>query len=74
MICYDPLWITLVKRKMKKKDLYDIASSATIARMGKDEYISLEVIDKICCALGCQISEVVMVCPQSPETGKDPDA
>ncbi len=74
MICYDPLWITLAKRKMKKKDLYDIASSATIARMGKDEYVSLEVIDKICCTLDCQISEVVMVCSTGQETQKDPDA
>lgn len=60
MVSYDPLWITLVKKKMKKKDLYNIVSSATVARMGRGEYVSLEVIDKICVALDCGIGDVVM--------------
>ena len=69
MVSYEPLWITLVKRKMKKKDLYDIASSATVARMGKNEYVALEVIDKICVALGCRIEEVVEILPDEKESG-----
>ena len=60
MISYDPLWITLVKKKMKKTDLYAVASSATISRMGKGEYVSLEVIDKICTFLDCGIGDVIM--------------
>lgn len=60
MVSYDPLWITLVKKKMKKKDLYKIVSSATVARMGRGDYVSLEVIDKICVALDCGINDVVM--------------
>ena len=60
MVSYDPLWITLVKKKMKKKDLYKIVSSATVARMGRGDYVSLEVIDKICVALDCGIGDVVM--------------
>ena len=59
MISYEPLWITLVKKGMKKKDLYDVASSATVARMGKGEYIALEVLDKICTLLNFQISDVI---------------
>lgn len=59
MISYEPLWITLVKKKMKKKDLYSVASSATVTRMGKGEYIALEVLDKICAYLDCQISDVI---------------
>lgn len=60
MVSYDPLWITLVKRKMKKSDLYSIVSSATVARMGRGDYVSLEVIDKICVALDCGIGDVIM--------------
>ena len=59
MISYEPLWITLVKKKMKKKDLYSVASSATVARMGKGEYIALEVLEKICAYLDCQMSDVI---------------
>ena len=69
MVNYDPLWITLATRRMKKKDLYAIASSATIARMGKNEYVALEVIDKICVALGCRIEEVVEILPDEKESG-----
>lgn len=71
MVSYDPLWITLVKKKMKKKDLYKIVSSATAARMGRGDYVSLEVIDKICVALDCGIGDVVM---RDYCTEKSPDA
>jgi len=63
MISFVPLWITLAKKKMRKKDLYSIVSSSTVAKMGKDEYVSLEVVDKICLALDCQISDVIMMDP-----------
>lgn len=71
MVSYDPLWITLVKKKMKKKDLYKIVSSATVARMGRGDYVSLEVIDKICVALDCGIGDVVI---RDYCTEKSPDA
>ena len=61
MISYKPLGVTLVDRDLKKKDLIEMAdiSSATVAKMGKNEYVALEVIDKICAALNCEISDVV---------------
>lgn len=68
MISYEPLWITLVKRKKKKKDLYAVLSPATVARMGRDEYISLELVDKVCGFLDCEIGDVVTRLPdKSPE-------
>ena len=75
MITFDPLWVTLAKRKLKKKDLYAVVSSATVARMGRNEYVSLDVIDKILDFLDCEISDVM-----ARETGsaqseeKAPDA
>lgn len=59
MISYEPLWITLVKRGLKRKELYKIASTATISRMGKGEYVAMEVIDKICRLLDCGITDVI---------------
>jgi len=32
-----------------------------VARMGKDEYVNLESIEKICIALDCKIEEVVEI-------------
>lgn len=34
-------------------------SSATMAKIAKNEYVSLEVIDKICDALDCQPGEIL---------------
>lgn len=39
-------------------------SMGTLARISKDEYISLENIDKICQYLDCRIDEVIEYVPQ----------
>ena len=36
-------------------------SSTTLAKMAKNEYVSLEIIDKICKHLGCKIEEVIEI-------------
>lgn len=75
MITYYPLWVTLAKKKLKKKDLYPIISSATVARMGRDEYVSLEVIDRLCEFLDCSMSDVVIRNHmEDPENEKSPDS
>ena len=62
-VTYTKLWKLLLDKKMKRTDLKDIAgiSSSTLAKLGKDEYVSLESIEKICYALGCNIDQVVDV-------------
>ncbi len=47
---YNKLWKLLIDRKMLKKDLMKAASitSSTIAKMGKELPVSLEVLGKIC--------------------------
>ena len=73
MISYQPLWVTLAKKRLKKKDLYAVASSATIARMGNEDYVSLELIDKICLFSDCPVSDVIEVLPGT-QKGPAPEA
>lgn len=73
MISYQPLWVTLAKKRLKKKDLYTVASSATVARMGNEDYVSLELIDKLCLFLDCPVSDVIEVLP-GPQKGAAPEA
>lgn len=49
-VCYDKLWKLLIDKKMKKTDLIREAkiSSNVLAKMGKEESVSLENIGKIC--------------------------
>ena len=62
-ISYNKLWKLLIDKNMKKKDLRDTAkiSSNTIARMGKNEEVSLDVLIKISEALNCDIGDIVSV-------------
>lgn len=48
-VTYTKLWKLLLDKKMKRTDLKNIAgiSSSTLAKLGKDEYVSLESIEKI---------------------------
>ena len=48
---------------MKKTDLCDIAglSRGTIAKMVKEEYVALEVVERICIGLLCQVEDVIEV-------------
>lgn len=58
---FNPLWKLLIDKGMTKTELAKKSgvSSSTITRMGKNEYVALEVIDKICKYLDCEIEEVV---------------
>lgn len=59
MIRYYKLFDMLNKRDMKLSDLRKIISSATVAKLKKGEYISGEVIDKICEYLDCQPGDIM---------------
>lgn len=62
-ISYKPLWHLLVEKGMNKEDLKRKANitSNIIARMGKNSYINLESIEKICLALDCKVDDVVSI-------------
>lgn len=72
MITYDPLWVTLAKKKLKKQDLYGTVSSATVSRMAKDEQsISMEILNKLCRFLDCTIPDIA---EYRPDVAKSPEA
>lgn len=62
-LTYEPLWDTLKKKKLKKTDLCDKAglSRSTLAKMGKEEYVALEVVERICNGLSCRVQDVLEV-------------
>lgn len=58
---YKPLWKLLIEKNKMKKDLQKEVglSNATIAKMGKDENISLDVLDKLCSHFGAQPNDII---------------
>ncbi|MBS6705153.1 MAG: helix-turn-helix domain-containing protein [Lachnospiraceae bacterium] len=61
MFSYSKLWKILIDKKMLKKDLMSKAgiTSSTMAKMGKDLPVSMEVLGRICDALDCNIGDIV---------------
>lgn len=58
---YKPLWKLLIDRDMKKKDLIQATgiSKSTIDKMSRNEYVSLEVVDRLCAYFNCNIEDLI---------------
>ncbi|MFB0830899.1 helix-turn-helix domain-containing protein [Brevibacillus laterosporus] len=67
MFSYKKLWKLMIDRGVKKGELRGFLSSATIAKMGKDEYVSMEVLDKLCNYFGVSIEEIIEHIPDKEE-------
>ncbi len=68
-ISYNKLWKLLIDNHMKKKDLKEKAelSTATMAKLGKNESVSLDVLVRICKVLNCEIGDVVEIVKDKKE-------
>lgn len=58
---YTKLWKMLIDKKMKRTDLIVSAgiSANILAKLGKDEFVSMESLEKICKSLHCNIGDIV---------------
>ena len=61
MFSYKPLLKLLIDKNMTKTQLREQLgiSMATLAKISKDEYISMKVLDDICNLLNCKIEDIV---------------
>ena len=61
IVNYDKLWKILIDKKMKRTDLIKQGkiSSNVLARMGREEQVSLESIGKVCLILDCSIDDIL---------------
>ena len=59
-IRYNKLWKLLIDREMMKKDLRDQSGITTnaLAKLGKNEHVSTQILEKICRVLDCNIEDV----------------
>jgi len=62
-ISYNKLWKLLIDKGMNRKDLKRVSciSTTSIAKMGKGENITTDVILKICNALDCGTDDIMEV-------------
>ena len=62
-ISYNKLWKLLIDKKMNKKDLRLAAgvSTAVIAKLGKGDNVTTDVLLKICDVLNCDIADIMEI-------------
>ena len=62
-ISYKKLWKLLIDRNIKKKDLCNKAgiSHSSIAKLGKGENVTTDVLLRICIALQCDTSDIMEI-------------
>ena len=67
-ISYNNLWKLLIDKNMNKQALREASgiSSASIAKLGKGDNITTEVLLRICEALDCDISDIMEVVKDAP--------
>ena len=59
MMKYYKLFILLDKRGMKRTELLKVVSSVTLAKLGKGESVTTDIICKICDFLDCQPGDIM---------------
>ncbi len=62
-VSYKKLWKLLIDKDMKKKDLRLATgmSTTSLAKLGKNEHVSTEILVKICKVLECDIGDIMEV-------------
>ena len=64
----------MIDKSLNKKGLREISgiSTASMAKLGKGENVTTDVLLKICKALNCDISDIVEVIPDPEQKKEEP--
>ena len=68
--CYKKLWKLLIDKNLKRTDLKKLAgiSSGSLAKLGKDENVSMDILQKLCKALECNIGDIMDLVPEDKDS------
>lgn len=71
-ISFNKLWKLLIDKKMNRVDLRRAAhiSTTSLAKLGKDENVSITVLKKICKTLQCNIGDIMDILPEDNASQK----
>ena len=64
---YDKLWKLLIDKKMMKTELREAAGISTnaLAKLGKNESVQLQTLEKIFAVLDCDLNDIVEIIPDN---------
>lgn len=66
-MCYNKLFKLLIDKGWKKMEFAEKAgiSANTMAKLSKNEYVSMEVLVKICRTLECSVDDILEILPEN---------
>ncbi|WP_312193058.1 helix-turn-helix transcriptional regulator [Sphingobacterium sp.] len=69
VVSYKKLWKLLIDRDMRKKNLQEAAclSPSSMAKLSKNENVSMDVLIKVCIALSVDFSDIMELVPNKDE-------
>lgn len=64
-VSYKKLWHLLIDRGMKKRELCKAASvsASSLSKLAKGENVNIDIIVRICRALGCSVDDIMEILP-----------
>ncbi len=67
MITYKKLWKLLIDKEIKKTELSEMAgiSMTSIAKLGRNENVNTDILNKICKALQCDVMDIMEYTPEN---------
>ena len=68
-VSYKRLFKILIEKDLKKTEFAKLIciGQNTLAKLSKNEYVSMEVLVKICRGLDCSIEEIMEILPERKE-------
>ena len=70
---YNKLWKLMIDKRLNKTQLRTAAkiSSNAMAKLGRDESVPVETLEKICDVLKCDIGDIVEFIPDEDRTTEE---
>ena len=71
-VSYKKLWKLLIDRDMKKKN-YELLrgiNTSSISKLSKNEYVSMNVLVKVCTVLGVDFKDIMELLPNMVKKGR----
>jgi len=58
---YKPLWVLIAQRELNKTDFRHLVgiSTNTLAKLSSNKPVSMDILDKICKILGCEVKDIM---------------
>ena len=68
-VCYNKFFKLLIDKGIRKMEFAKMAgiSQNTMARLSRNQNVSLDVLGKICCTLDCTINDILEFIPENED-------